>query len=470
VTGARRLRQLPGASGRVLIGLLALGLALRVVAILSWWPVTPTLEDGYQRFASNPFLDAQHPAGYGLIVSVLGHISREVAFTVLIQHLTGIVAALLLLAATRRVTGSAWAGLLPAAVLLLDPDGIFLEHSIMSESWVILTIAAGLYAATRCFDDPLPIWRWPLITAVALAASAMIRTAAVPLILVAAVAVVIGQGSVSRRARLGSAGAMVAVAATLLLIFAGANAQFGRAFGIEPSPGWYLYGRVAQFADCHKFTPPPGTVRLCQTIPPSRRPSAYYYTFEKHSPAVQLLGAFGRSDQVVGGWARRVALAQPAQFLRTAWTYLIGYWVPGTLPARLRASSTGLDPQLDFTNPGNPIVVAAQESDLQTYYNRFTVSTWHGGLRVLRAWQRVFRFGATALVITTLLTLIGLIVGTRRSRAGVLLFGLGALSLILAPALTGTYSGRYTVPMAGPMLAASAITLNELWRRFVATR
>lgn len=73
-------------------------------------------------------------------------------------------------------------------------------------------------------------------------------------------------------------------------------------------------------------------------------------------------------------------------------------------------------------------------------------------------------FGATALAISTLLTLIGLVIGTRRSRAGVLLFGLGGLALLLPIALTANYSGRYTVPMAGPMTAAAAIALFELWR------
>lgn len=92
------------------------------------------------------------------------------------------------------------------------------------------------------------------------------------------------------------------------------------------------------------------------------------------------------------------------------------------------------------------------------------------GLRLLRAWQRVIRFGATALFVTTLLTLIGLVHGSRRARVGVLLLGLGGLSLILAPALIGTYAGRYTVPMADPLMAAAAIALNEIWRGFASRR
>lgn len=468
IAGAAVRRVWPaGAPGRVLAALLVLGLALRLLVIISWWPVTPTLEDGYQRFAANPFVDPQHPAGYDLIVSALGHVSHQVAFTVLLQHLIGIVSALLLGAAVRRVTRSAWAGLLPVAILLLDPDLIFLEHAIMSESWAILAIAFALYGAVRCCEQPERWFSWPLLTGVALAAAVMIRTASLPMLAVVALALIARRPHPFRRPReqLRAAAVLISTAAAVLLAFAGASAASGQRFGIAPSPGWYLYGRVAQFADCRQFTPPPGTAALCQKTPAAQRPSAYFYTFEPKSPAVRLFGAFGRNDATVGAWARQALRAQFGDFLGTAWTYLRSYFVPGTLPARLRPETTELDPQLDFTNRGNPIYNAAIRTDLETYYDHFTVHPFSEGLRFLHDWQRVVRVGATALFITTVLTLIGLAVGSRRSRAGVLLFGLGGLSLLLAPVLTGTYSGRYTVPIAGPLTAAAAITLTELHRR-----
>lgn len=455
------------ASSRVMVGLIVVGIALRVLAIVSWWPVAPTLEDGYQRFAANPFLDPQHPAGYDLIVAALGHVSRQIAFTVLLQHVIGIVSALLLAAAVRRITGSAWAGLVPAAIVLLDPDQIFLEHAIMSESWAILAIALSFYGVVRSCEEPERWWRWPLGTGIALAAAVMIRTASLPMIAIFALALVLYQARPFRRWRehLRASAVMVCTAAIGLLAFAGASAASGQRFGIAPSPGWYLYGRVAQFADCHKFVPPPGTAALCQNTPQSRRPAAYYYTFESGSPAVRVFGAFGRDDATVGSWARAALLPQFGDFLGTAWTYLRSYYVPGSLPARLKATSTGLDPQLDFTNRGNPIVVSAMKVDLETYYDRYTVHPIRWGLQFLHDWQRVVRFGATALFVTTVLSLIGLLVGDRRSRVGVLLFGLGGLSLLLAPVLTGTYSGRYTVPMAGLLAGAAAITITELARR-----
>jgi Dolichyl-phosphate-mannose-protein mannosyltransferase len=467
-----RLRRPTDAAGWVFLALIVVGIALRVLAILSWWPVSPTLEDGYQRFASNPFLDPRHPAGYGLIVAALGHLTRQIAFTVLVQHLVGFASALLFYAATKRVTGSAWAGLLPMAIVLIDPDEILLEHAIMSESWAVLTIAASLYGAVRSADEPQPWWRWPLLTGVALAAAVAIRTASLAIVPFIPLALVLWRRRPFARWREHLLSALVAACVTgaLLLGFAGLSSASGQRFGIEPSPGWYLYGRVAQFADCKRFTPPPGTQSLCQTIPPTQRPTGYYYMYDPHSPAVRKFGTFGASDSIVGGWARRALEAQVGDFLATAWSYLRGYYVPSWLPARIRDGSTELDPQLDFTNPLNPIYVAVMHKDLETYYDKFTVHPRHWGLQFLHDWQRVIRFGATALFITTLLTILGLFIGTRRSRVAVFLFGVGGVALVVPSVLTGTYAGRYTIPMAGPLMAAAAITLTEIYRAVSARR
>jgi hypothetical protein len=119
---------------------------------------------------------------------------------------------------------------------------------------------------------------------------------------------------------------------------------------------------------------------------------------------------------------------------------------------------------LSFTFIGNLFFVAAQQTALEHYYGHFTPHRVGWALRILRRWQVIFRFGATALFVATILVLIGLLVGSARSRFGVFLFGVGGLSLIVGPTFTGTYAGRYTVPMAGPLAAAAAITITELYR------
>lgn len=473
--GAIRFAWPPGAPGYALLALVLVGVALRLIAITSWWPVATTLDDGYERFAgSNPFENDVHPAGYSLILGALGAVTREIELPVLLQHLGGLVSALLLWGATRRVTGSAWAGLLPAAIVLLNPDQIILEHAIMSETWGVLVTSIGLYAAVRSFDEPQPWWRWPLVTGAALGVAATIRTIGLLVIPVAVLALLLWRplpfGTWRRWVAPASA---TAAAAAVLLAFATANAAFGQGFGIRSSPGWYLYGRAAQLADCNRFTPPAGTQVLCESEPASERRGAAWYwglgfLLGSRAPGPRYFGPFGDHDQLLGEWAKRAILAQPGDYLASVWEYGQGYWYPGSPPSRPDSGDGGLDPKLAFTDGRTDIellaIKVAVERSLEGYFNSFSVHEFRPGLEFLRGWQQVIRFGPLLVSITTLLTLVGLAVGTRRSRIGVLLFGIGGLAMLVAPALTANYRGRYMVPMAGPMLAAAAIAIVELWR------
>ena len=442
--------------------------------MLSWWPTTTTLSDSsvYARVAEwGPFDDVQHPAGYPLILAVIGALTREVAVPVLLQHLSGIASALLLFAATRRVARSAWAGLLPAAIVLLNPDLIFLEHAIMSESLSVLATSIGLYAAVRAFDDPVPWWRWPLVCGVALGLSVTIRSAGLFMIPVVVLGLLLVRRRPFRDWRLHWRAPVAAAlaAGAILLAFASANASFGPRFGIGPSPGWYLYGRVAQFADCGRFDPPPGTEVLCEDRPAAARPGANYYLFDPGAPAPRYLGGFGANDDLLAEWSQAAIRAQPKDYLSSAWEYFRAYWSPGSRPPR-ELSGGGLDPQLDWTiglQTDYPYYVDIQpstEAGMEEFYADFSVNQDRPGLENLRALHQFTRFGGTALSIATVLMLIGLFTGDRRMRAGVLIFGVGAIALLVAPGLTGNYVGRYTVPMAGPMLAAAAIALTALVR------
>ena len=468
----------------LLIVLLLAGVALRLVTTISWWPTTTTLADSakYAQFAeSNPFADPQHPAGYGLILASIGALTHEVAAVVVIQHLTAFASALLLFAATRRITGSAWAGLLPAAIVLLNPDEILLEHAIMAESWAILATSAGMYAAVRAFDQPRPPWRWPLVAGVLLALSVTIRTAGLAVVPVVLLALVLAPARGARGWRRWECPVSAAAGAAVVLVgFAVANATFGQRFGIGPSPGWYLYARAAQFADCDKFTPPEGTEFLCEKTPPAQRHGERYYVFDPSAPAPRKFGAFpdqrdSTADKLLGQWAERAVLAQPGDYLESVWENLRAYWVPSLAPVK-QGEGEGLDPVLDFRvglDPGSLFFSVVEENvgrDMEQFYNDFTVDRDRRPLELISSWQQVGRFGGTMLSIATALVLVGLLVGTRRDRLGALVLGIGGLALIIPPALTGNYTGRYTVPMAGPMLAGAAIALTALWREIRARR
>lgn len=478
-----RLRALEpkDAPGWILLGLIVVGIALRIISLIAWWPVTTTLSDSwpYSVYAdTNPFDNPQHPGGYSVVLKLLGIVSHDVSVPIFLQHALAIAAALLAYAAVRRITASSWAALFPAAGILLNADLIYLEHSIMSESLFVFMLAAGLYLCVRALDDPTPWWRWPLAAGLVLALATTVRSAGLFVIPVAAIALVVISPR-PWRPRLPAAGVLLGAALVVLLAFAGANASSTGRFEVGPSQGWHLYQRVAPFADCSRFDPPEGTEQLCETLPAAKRPGGDFYLFDPKSPAVREYGYLGNDDGEVGSWARAAILAQPKDFLNAVWDDFVAFYVPSRhLP--IPGSGGGLDPQLDWSYPVSaldPTAAQAQakverdtEAGMESFYNGFSVSRDAGLLGQLHDYQRVFRFGPLLLSITTMLALLGLFIGSRRSRIGVFLFGAGGVALLLAPVLGGVYVGRYAVPLTEPMLAAAAIAVCSLWRMESARR
>lgn len=463
--------------GWILLGLVIAGLLLRGAAALSWWPATTTLSDSwpYAFYAGDdPFENPQHPGGYSVLLAVVGQLSHEVAVPILLQHLLGIGSALALFAAVRRLTGSAWAGLVPAAAVLLNADQVFLEHSIMSEAPFVFAVSLSLYCCVRVIDDPAPWWRWPLLAGAGLALATTIRSAGLFLIPVAIAALLLSRPR-PWRPRWPAVGAIAGAATAILLVFASANAISTGRFEIGPTQGWHLYQRVAPFADCSRFDPPEGTGMLCEDTPAVERPAGDFYLFDPDSPAVEEFGFVGEQDGLVGSWARRAALAQPGDLVNAVWDDLSSFYVPSRRQP-VPYSGGELDPQLDWSStippdaPEQAKVERDTQAGMELFFNDFTVDEHPRQLVALHDYQRVFRFGPTMLSIATLLALLGLFVGPRRSRAGVLLFGLGGLALLVAPVIGGTYVGRYAVPLAGPLMAAAAITVVAIWRMESARR
>ncbi len=467
---AARLRP-TDAPGWILIGLVAAGLVLRITAELAWWPTTTTLSDSwpYSAYAgANPFDNPQHPGGYSALLAIVGLVTHQVAVPVILQHLLGIAAGLVMFAATRRVAGSGWPALFPAAAVLLNADLIYLEHSIMSEGPFVFLLAVGFYAAVRALDEPEPVWRWPLAAGALLAMSTTLRSAGLFAIPVAALALLLFRPR-PWRPRLGAIGVLLGAAAVVLVAFAVTNKLSTDRLEIGPSTGWHLYQRVAPFADCAKFDPPEGTQALCETTPPDERPGGDFYLFDPKSPAVREFGYIGNDDSLVGSWARAAIRAEPGEFADAVWDDFTAFFVPSRHLV-IPYSGGGLDPQLDWSaaipplTPEETKVETDTQNGMQWFYDDFTVDRDAGLLGQLHDYQRRFRFGPTMLVIATLISLLGLFTGPRRMRIGVLLFGLTGIALLVAPVVGGIYVGRYAVPLGGPMAAAAALAATSVIR------
>lgn len=455
--------------------LLVIGVAVRIVAFTAWWPASTTLADAipYSVYAAtDPLGDPQHPVGYPALLALIGVFTRDVAVTIVIQHIAGIAAALVLFAAVRRMTGSPWPALAPAAVVLLNADVVFLEHTIMSEGPFLAALAVAAYAGVRAIESPDPWWQWPLGAGALIVLAALIRSTALFLLPVALLAIFLAQPPPWRR-RWRAPVAMAAAGAVLLLAYASTNLAANGRFEVAPTQGWHLYGRVASFADCNQFTPPKGTKQLCESNDPETRPGADFYLYVAESPALRAYGAqpWKEHDDEMGQWARKAVLHQPKTYAQTVWRDVRTYFVPSTRVARPWAGGD-LDSELDWTvwYPGSAKTVRDIHAGMRAFFDPFRATRHTASLELLHDYQRVLRFGATSLTITALLTLLGLLVGSRRSRIGVLLFGVGGLAMLAGPALSVYAIGRYSVPVAPFFAAGAAITVWTLWRMEAARR
>jgi hypothetical protein len=445
------------------------GLAVRLVATVSWWPTSPALADSwpYAYYAGHGVLsDPQHPAGYAIFLALIGVFTREVAVVSILQHLVGVGAALVTFAAVRRLVGSPWPALVPAAFILLDADGIYLEQTVMSETLSIFLIAATFYAAVRAIDARG--LRWAAVAGALAAISAIVRTDAIFVPLLLALALLLSQPR-PWRPRWRPPATLLGVTVVLLVAYATVNVVANGRFEVGPSTGWHLYGRAAPIANCKLFTPPAGTAGLCETTPVSQRLGPDHYLFDPTSPAVHLFGSIGHDDGKVGAWAEQAILAAPGAYLQSAWDQFKDYFIP-SLHLYTSGNGGALDPQLDFTAPPDPTEVKDVTTGMETFFDKFHLHRRPRGLQALHDYQRVFRFGGTLLSLAALLTVLGLCIGPRRARAGVLMFGVGGIAMLVPASLLGTYVGRYTVPIAGPMAASAAIVGWTLWQMETARR
>jgi hypothetical protein len=451
---------------RLFVALVVFGALLRIAACLAWWPMIPTFADSwpYAVYAAHhPFGDVQHPAGYSLFLAFLGLFSRQVAVVTVVTHVIGVVTGCLLYAAVKRLTGSAWPALLAAAFVLLNADQVYQEQLVASEPLSAFLLVLTLYAGVRLFDSRAHRLHWSVAVGALAAATTIVRTESIFLAPVVALAIIVALWPSLRRnwRNVQFPIVMLLVWGVMLVGYGLAKQAATGSFVVGPAPGWQEYGRAATFANCKLFTPPPGTRGLCESTPPANRFGHDHYLYDPTSPAVRLFGGIGNQDGKVGAWSRAAIESQPGLFLRDFYEGLRDYYIPSDFHY-VPGAGGGLDSELNWAAPVDPKLQHDIVTGMESFYAPFTPHRHPRRVQWLRHYQLIFRFGATMLSLCTLLTLLGLFIGSRRSRAGVILFGVSGFVLLLPEALLGAYLGRYTVPIAGPMGAAASIVLWNL--------
>jgi hypothetical protein len=433
--------------------LLAGAIAVRVWFIVSYPTAFVGFPDAsqYARAAAlGIFRDSQRPAGYPLFLRLIHHLSAGLSFAMLGQHALGIATGLLLYRAMRRTGAPPWLGLLPAAVVFFGGTGLFLEHSLLADSLFTFLQAVGIYGAVCALYDPR--LRWPVLAGLAIGADFWVKTAALSsLVLVPLVLLCAAPGGAGRRLLAGATTALLAIA--LILAYVGSQYYFTGYLGYERESAYDLYGRVATFVECSKFTPPAGTGFLCPSEPVGHRRPPAYYQDSPNAPAVERFGppyaAFPHANEVLKEFSVAAIEQEPVQYAKAIVRGLSRYVFPrageGYTPQSMRESvvdppfAESVQPRIDLLYPNNASYLAGRD------------------IAGLSSYESDTRVGGPLLVLLLLAAIGGPPFLRGRLRWAAVLFTLTALFSITFAVAGNGYDARYAYPTFGPIAAGAAL-------------
>ncbi|MBP2705268.1 hypothetical protein JOL79_15740 [Microbispora sp. RL4-1S] len=429
-------------SHRAFLIVLALGVALRGLAVLGYRPALWFWADSFSYLSSG--LDLRplesRPSGYSLFLRALFPLHSLAAVTIA-QHLIGLGMGVCVYVLLRRRTRlPEWGAALAAAPVLLDVHQIQLEHLVMAD---LLFTALIVAAVTLVLWRPRP-QPWRVIAALALLALATVtRTVGLPLIAVALVLAWPG-----RRAALTGLLAAGAVLGGYAVWFHGTYGSYG----MGGSSVW-LWSRTMTFADCAKMDPPRELAVLCPSGP---RLAAPAYIWDPGSPIQKVKGD---REELAGRFASLAIRSQPVDFLLTGlhdavWAF---EWDRRVYPSPGPQSAYVFP---DSVRPFTPKVASAGRTatQLTTAYQGSPGATkvaepWAGLLRLYQ--QQGFLRGP----LLAVLLLIGL-GGVVARRWAALLPWAFAVTLLFLPPLIAAFDHRYVVPVVPLACLAAGLALG----------
>jgi hypothetical protein len=235
-------------------------------------------------------------------------------------------------------------------------------------------------------------------------------------------------------------------------------------WGLGAADGWFRYGRVAQLADCSRFSPPAGTRPLCQSSSERAGRRPIFYLWNPASPARETFGevsADRHDNELLGDFASRVIRSRPGAYAAMVLSDFAGYFTPGRsspgtsdvairFPDQPRRGSFLDTRARDRYEPGYEPAVRAPASALRGYAAVFHQPRWRlalalltvvaqAALALMRRWRRCFL-----------------------RTPEVLLLGGVAVAMLLGATTTSAFVIRYLVPVAPLLLRAGATAATDL--------
>ena len=437
-----------------IVTLLVGAVTVRAWLVFSYSPAFLGFPDGgfyALAAAGHIFLASQHPAGYPLFLRIVHYLSGDMSFTIAVQHAIGIATGLLLYKAVRRTGARPWLGLLPAAIVFYGGTGLILEHSLLADPLFAFLQTVSVYAAIRALYDP-PL-RWPLLAGMAIGVSFWVKPVAISsAILIPLVLLCAAPGDLRRRLLSALATSIVVIAT--IAAYVGAQYYSTGYLGYERDGAWNVYGQVATFVDCAKFTPPSGTGFLCPSQPLGHRYSQLYYQNSPQAPAYEHFGPPWEASVYANTLIEKFSIAaiehQPVDYARAIMRGLGRYVFPrggeGYTSAKLRETLMSEAHERRYQEAFAPFYSeslgyfgsAAQVHPLSVYESHTLVQ-------------------GPLLILLLVAAIVGPFTLPRRMRWAAIVFTLTALLSIVFAVAGNSYDARYAYPTFGPLAAGAAL-------------
>jgi Dolichyl-phosphate-mannose-protein mannosyltransferase len=301
---------------------LAFGVVLRVVVMVAYRPALLFPDSfGYLNRAHDLTLDDMRPLGYSLALKPIVTVTDSLTAISLVQHLLGLVIAVLCYAFLLRRGVPRWAATLAALPVLLDPLQLVLEHYMLSD----VVFEALLVGACLAL-----VWRHrPGYVAVALAgllaaSSAIVRGAGTFVLVVFVVTLV------CLRLPWGKIAVFLLAAAVPIVPYVTAFHDAYGKYAISTAGPRFLYSRLAPKVHCAGLDLPSYEQKLCPKQPVDRRPDTNYYMWGRHRAAQwHLQPPPGMTSlQVVKDFDKRVLRAEPLTYTKAVMVDLAGGFAP----------------------------------------------------------------------------------------------------------------------------------------------
>ncbi|MFG1879737.1 hypothetical protein ACGFIV_33375 [Sphaerisporangium sp. NPDC049003] len=393
-------------------------------------------------------------SGYSLFLWALEPF-HSTTLVVALQHLLGLLSAVVVYALLRRYGLPGWGATLLAAPLLLDAYQIQLEHMIMAD---VLFATLLVVAAAILLWRPVLTVPWGAAAGALLGCAAVMRTVGVPLLVVVVVCLLL------RRA--GWRG--VVAAALAMVVPLGAYATWYRAeqgsFGLSSADGTYLWARTMTFADCSEIRPPAAVRWLCPTVPVDERIAASRYIWTPGSPVRRMPMFSDEANTLTRRFALHAIEAQPLDYAVTVFRDAVKAFSWTRLPH----PSANLVKSYEFAGTQTTLPTYEVKDDLTAAEAARDYEDGPAQTRVVQpfagamvAYQRWIHVPGPLLGVLLAVGLAGVVLQARRRRADALLALASGLALLVLPAMTADFDHRYVLMVLPFAVLATGLAFSR---------